>query len=67
MYSGRFLAMMPIFVLVILYFLNRPYMMEFFNPANNSSLPCGYIALACGAILIITGYVVMNKIGDIEV
>ncbi len=67
MYSGRFLAMMPIFVMGILYMLNRPYMMEFFKPENNANLPCGYIALVCAAILIISGYVVMNKIGDIEV
>jgi tight adherence protein B len=67
MYSGRFLAMMPIFVMGILYVLNREYMMEFFNPENNANLPCGYIALACSASLIIAGYVVMNKIGDIEV
>jgi tight adherence protein B len=67
MYSGRFLSMMPLFVMGILYLLNRPYMMEFFNPKNNANLPCGYIALACAAILIISGYAVMNKIGDIEV
>lgn len=67
MYSGRFLSMMPLFVMGILYILNRPYMMEFFNPDNNAKLPCGYIALACAAILIISGYVAMNKIGDIEV
>jgi tight adherence protein B len=67
MYSGRFLSMMPLFVMGILYLLNRPYMMEFFNPKNNATLPCGYIALACAAILIMTGYAVMNKIGDIEV
>lgn len=67
MYSGRFLSMMPLFVMAILYLLNKPYMMEFFNPKNNSALPCGYIALACAAGLIISGYVVMNKIGDIEV
>lgn len=67
MYSGRFLAMMPIFVMGILYLLNRSYMMEFFKPENNANLPCGYIALVCAAILIISGYVVMNKIGDIEV
>lgn len=67
MYSGRFLAMMPLFVMGILYVLNREYMMEFFKPENNASLPCGYIALACSASLIIAGYVVMNKIGDIEV
>jgi len=67
MYSGRFLSMMPLIVMAILYLLNRPYMMEFFNPENNSRLPCGYIALVCAAILIITGYVAMNKIADIEV
>jgi tight adherence protein B len=67
MYSGRILSLMPLFVMGILYLLNRPYMMEFFNPDNNKNLPCGYIALACAAVLIISGYVAMNKIGDIEV
>jgi tight adherence protein B len=67
MYSGRFLSILPILVLAVLYLMNRPYMMEFFSEANNSRLPCGYFALVCAAILIISGYVVMNKIGDIEV
>jgi len=67
MYSGRFLAMMPMIVMAILYVMNRAYMMEFFKPENNTPLPCGYIALVCGAILIGTGYVVMTKLGDIEV
>jgi tight adherence protein B len=64
MYSGRFLAVMPLFVMGILYLLNRDYMMEFFKPEN---FPCGYISLAIGAGLIIAGYFVMNKLGDIEV
>ncbi len=64
MYSGRFLSMMPLFVMGILYLLNREYMMEFFQP---ESFPCGYIALALAAILIVSGYFAMNKIGDIEV
>ncbi|MBN1371998.1 MAG: type II secretion system F family protein [Anaerolineaceae bacterium] len=67
MYSGRMLAMLPLGVIGILYLLNREYMMEFFNPANNARLPCGYIALACVAILIVVGYVAMNKLADIEV
>lgn len=67
MYSGRFLSIMPIGVMGILYLLNRPYIMEFFSPQNNASLPCGYIALACAGGLIIAGYVIMNKISDIEV
>jgi tight adherence protein B len=67
MYSGRLLALLPIGVMGILYVLNREYMMEFFNPKNNSPLPCGYMGLACAGILIVVGYVVMNKIGEIEV
>src|SRR5271157_463465 len=64
MYSGRFLSLLPIIVLGVLYLLNREYMMEFFKPEN---IPCGYIALGIGAALIIAGYFVMNKLGDIEV
>ena len=64
MYSGRFLSMLPVFVMGILFLLNREYMMEFFKP---ESLPCGYIALGVSAILIISGYFAMNKLGDIEV
>jgi len=67
MYSGRFLSLLPLLVLAVLYVMNRSYMMEFFSPQNNANLPCGYIALVCAAMLIISGYVVMNKIGDIEV
>jgi tight adherence protein B len=64
MYSGKFLSMLPLFVIGILYLLNRDYMMEFFKP---ESVPCGYIALALGALMIFFGYLTMNKIGDIEV
>jgi tight adherence protein B len=64
MYSGKFLSLMPIIVIGILYLLNRPYMMEFFNKEN---IPCGYIALGIGGLLIGIGYFVMNKIAAIEV
>lgn len=67
MYSGRFLAMMPIFVMLILYVLNREYMMEFFNSANNSPIPCGYCALALTGGLIFAGYMAMNKLAQIEI
>ncbi len=64
LYSGRFLSMLPVILIMILYVLNRDYMMEFFKPEN---LPCGYIALGTGALMIMAGYFVMNKIADIEV
>jgi len=64
MYSGKFLSMMPLFVIGILYLLNRQYMMEFFAP---ESVPCGYIALGVGASMIAGGYFVMTKISQIEI
>lgn len=64
MYSGRFLAMMPVIISGALWFLNRDYMMEFFNPETRL---VGLIALGAGVLMIISGYVVMNKIATIEV
>jgi tight adherence protein B len=69
-YSGKMLSLLPIIVMGILYLLNKEYMMEFFVPANNQlfgGLPCGYIGLGCGGLLILAGYMVMNKIGEVEI
>ncbi len=63
-YSGRFLSLLPIFLIAALFFLNREYMMTFFEPESGI---CGYVALGVSAVLIILGYVLMNKIADIEV
>ena len=63
-YSGRFLSMIPVAISLGLWFLNRKYMMLFFaKDSRNIGIP----ALLCGAILIIAGYFVMNKIAAIEV
>jgi tight adherence protein B len=64
MYSGRFLSMLPLIVFAIIYLLNRDYMMTFFKKESGI---CGYIALAVAVIMIGSGYLVMNKLGDIEV
>lgn len=64
MYSGKFLSILPIGVIGILYLLNREYMMTYFQPEN---VPCGYIALGIAALLIIAGYFTMTKLADIEV
>ena len=58
------LALMPIFVILVLYLLNREYMMEFFKPESGV---CGYIALALAALLILFGYLAMNRLSQIEV
>ena len=63
-YSGSFLAILPVILSLILFAVNRPYMMQFFNPETRA---CGIPMLVCGGIMIIIGYVVMRKIADIEV
>ncbi len=62
MYSGRFLAMMPIIVVGILFLLNRDYIMELFRNGL-----CGYIAIGLSAVLIVAGYFAMNKLAEIEI
>lgn len=64
MYSGRFLSLLPFILMVLLYVINREYIMEFFSP---ESVPCGYIALGLALLLIVLGYLAMNKLADIEV
>ncbi len=64
MMSGTVLAIMPVGVIIIMYFLNRGYMMRFFNPATRMY---GIPALIAGAIMIVIGYAVMRKIASIEV
>jgi tight adherence protein B len=64
MMSGRVLAIMPIAVIILMYFLNRGYMMRFFNPATRMY---GIPALIIGAFMIGIGYFVMTKIASIEV
>ncbi|HEY5158610.1 MAG TPA: hypothetical protein VII93_11675, partial [Anaerolineales bacterium] len=63
-YSGRALSIMPVGLLCILWFLNRSYVMEFFNKAT---LICGVGALAAAVVLIIIGSVIMSRIANVEV
>jgi Flp pilus assembly protein TadB len=64
MYSGRFLSMLPFILGGILWFLNRPYMMMFFNPETRL---CGGIMIGLIFILISSGYFMMTRIANIEV
>jgi tight adherence protein B len=64
MMSGRVLAIMPIGVIVVMYFINRSYMMRFFNPATRMY---GIPMLIIGAVMIVMGYFFMTKIASIEV
>lgn len=64
MTSGKILAIMPVALIGILWFINRDYIMEFFNPERGI---CGYIALGAAGLLIVVGYFIMTRIAKIEV
>lgn len=61
--SGTLLALIPAGLALMLWFLNRDYLMSFFD---NGPI-CGWSAIAVIVIMIVSGYFVMMKIADIEV
>ncbi|MEE8356082.1 MAG: type II secretion system F family protein [Anaerolineales bacterium] len=63
-YSGRFLAMLPLILMGLLWFANKEYLMTFFSPGN---LLCGGIMLGIAGLMVLAGYLTMNKLADIEV
>jgi len=60
--SGRILTLIPFFLALALWFVNREYMMEFAKDPL-----CGGIAISIALIMIAVGSFVMNKIAKIEV
>ena len=63
-YSGRFLAMLPLILMGLLWFANREYLMTFFAPGN---LLCGGTMLGIAGTMVGAGYLAMNKLADIEI
>jgi tight adherence protein B len=63
-YSGRFLAMLPLILMGLLWFANREYLLTFFSPGN---LLCGGTMLGIAGVMVAAGYFTMNKLADIEV
>ncbi|MGD8458567.1 MAG: type II secretion system F family protein [Anaerolineales bacterium] len=63
-YSGKFLAVIPIVLSGVLWLVNRNYFMQFFS---SDPAICGYAILGCSLIMIVLGWIVMNKLSDIEV
>jgi tight adherence protein B len=64
MYSGRFLSVIPFILGAILWFINRSYMMMFFNPETKL---CGGIMIGVIILLISSGYFAMTRVANIEV
>jgi tight adherence protein B len=63
-YSGRFLSLMPVLIALVLWGINRPYMMMFFEEDTRM---IGIPVLIFGALMVLAGSFVMNKIAKIEV
>jgi len=63
-YSGRFLAMLPLILMGLLWFANREYLETFWAPGNAL---CGGMMLGISAVMVGAGYLAMNKLADIEV
>lgn len=62
-FSGRFLAVMPIIISLVLWALNRDYMMEFFQ----DPIICGIAMLGTAGLMLIFGFIVLNKLADVEI
>jgi tight adherence protein B len=63
-FSGKFLSLLPVFVVLALYVFNKAYVLQFTDPNN---APCNYIALAVAVMLIVFGYMALQKLAQIEV
>jgi tight adherence protein B len=66
--SGLFLALLPVGLTIALYMVNREYIMQLVAPENNNGpIPCGYVALGTSGLLIVSGYMIMQRISKIDV
>lgn len=61
MISGYILTFLPVVLGLVLYLLNKEYIGRMFAD------PCGWIMIGVSAIMIVTGFLIIRKIVDIEV
>jgi tight adherence protein B len=67
-YSGKFLSVLPVLVVLVLYVMNKEYIMTLIAPESfYNGIPCGYMAIGLTIILIVAGYFVMAKLSQIDV
>lgn len=58
------ISALPILLMLLLYLLNRPYMMAFFNPETRN---CGIPILLLAGIMVISGFAITQKIVKIDI
>jgi tight adherence protein B len=59
--SGYILIALPLLLGVVLYLINKPYIARMFTD------PCGWIMLAAALIMMVSGFLIIRKIVNIEV
>ena len=64
MATGYALVALPLILGVVLFFVNRPYIMQLFLKENQ---PCGWAMIIAGLVMIFIGWLVVRKIVTIEV
>jgi tight adherence protein B len=62
--TGYMIGMVPFVLALFLYFVNRSYIMQFFNPATRI---CGIPMVLTGLLMIFAGFFAVQKIASIEV
>ncbi len=62
--TGYMIGMVPFVLALFLYFVNRQYIMQFFNPATRI---CGIPMVITGLLMIFAGFFAVQKIASIEV
>jgi tight adherence protein B len=58
------ISLLPVILILLLYLLNRPYLMQFFNPETRS---CGIPMLVISGIMVISGFAIVQKIVNIDI
>jgi tight adherence protein B len=58
------ISALPITLMALLFLVNRPYLMQFFNPATRM---CGIPLLILAGIMIVSGFLITQKIVDIDI
>lgn len=66
--SGTILSLIPVFLTLALWFVSPEYLSNFFDASSGLPQPmCGIIAVVVIITMIVSGYLIMMKIADIEV
>lgn len=58
------ISALPILLMLLLYLLNRPYFMQFFNPETRN---CGIPILIVAGLMVATGFAITQKIVKIDI